>query len=98
MQPPLRVRGEFLRVETWNAANEVLPEVLFEDAERKALAVARLEDVVHRKDVRLGIDLRIEAVAHRREEEGAFEQRQIEIRALALMQRGENRDRGKGAA
>src|SRR5919204_2395688 len=61
---------------------EVLPEVLFQYAERKALAVGRVEDIVHRKEMRSRVDLAIEAVAHRGQKKGRLEQRQIQVRAL----------------
>ena len=58
--------------------------MLFQNAERKALAVRGLEDVVHREEVRARIDSAIEAMAHGAHEEGGLEEREIEIRALAL--------------
>src|SRR5258706_13147227 len=76
--------------------------MLFEDAECKALAVLRLEHVVHREEVRTRIDLGIEAVAHGGPEERRLEERQVELASLsgliALMQGSQDREGGERAA
>src|SRR5712671_1296622 len=66
-------------LEAGDGLPEVLPEVLFQDAQRKAPAVRALEDVVHREDVRARIDLRLQAVAHRGPEEARLEEGYIEV-------------------
>src|SRR5205807_9842034 len=78
------------------------PEVLFEDAERQAPAVGAFENVVDRKEVRARIDIRVEAVAHRRPEEPGFEERDIyhhaAPRLFPLVQGGKNCDRREATA
>jgi len=49
---PLLIGGKALVGKLRDDADEVLPEVLFEDAERQALAVRGREDVVDREEVR----------------------------------------------
>src|SRR5262245_8859183 len=76
--------------------------MLFENPERQALAVARLENIVYRKEVRARIDVLVQAVAHRRPEARRLEERQAQARArsglISFVERGKNRDRGEGAA
>ena len=61
-RPALLVAREHAGVEPGNDLAEVLPEMLFEDAQREALAVLAFEDVVHREDMCLRIDRRVEAM------------------------------------
>ena len=70
---PLCIAHKALVVQLRDQAHEVLPEVLFQDAERQALAVGGFEDIVHRKKVCARIDLAIQAVAHGAQEECRFE-------------------------
>jgi hypothetical protein len=93
-----RIGGEALVVELGCEPHEVLPEMLLQNAEGEALAVLGLEHIVHREDVRARIDVGIQAVAHCRPEEGALEERKIEICALSFAQRSQDCDRSKGAA
>src|SRR5581483_2639564 len=98
VRAPLGIAREALIRELRRKAQEVLPEVFFQDAKRQALAIRGLEHIVHREEMRARIDVAIEAVAHGGEEKGGLEERQIEICAFALAQRRQQRDRGKGAA
>src|SRR5258706_1156044 len=60
----LRIGCEALLRELGCELGEVFPEMLLEDVEREALTVGGLEDIVHREEVRAGIDFRIQAVPH----------------------------------
>src|SRR5207247_133367 len=73
------IAGKALVGKLRDDADEVLPEVLFEDAERQAPAVRGLEDVVDREEMRSRIDVRVEAVAPRGHETRRLEQRTIQV-------------------
>src|SRR5947209_15464182 len=97
MRAPRPIGGEALVSKLRRELDEVLPEVLLQDAERQALAIGGLEDVVHRKEMRARIGVALEAMAHGAEEERRLDEGQIEISALALAHGSENGDGGEGA-
>src|SRR5881396_3195014 len=98
MGAALGIGSEALILELRHEAHEVLPEMFLQYSQGETSAIRGLEDIVHREEMRTRVDRGIEAVAHGAEEERRLEQRQIQIRALAFAQRGEDGERGKGAA
>ena len=81
---------------------EIVPEVLFHDAEDQRAAVGGLEQIVHRPDMRARIGILTYAVAQRGAEQSRFVKAQVQLgaaaAAVALVQCCEYGDSAEAAA